>query len=75
VEDHNEDRNIEPRHYRPTRRRQQCHPDTTRKRRALMSALHPKADMCGAKRDVRFVPKATFVATDQIFDDTADIML
>jgi hypothetical protein len=23
-----------------------------------MSALPPKADMCGAKRDVRFVPKA-----------------
>ena len=24
----------------------------------VMSALHPKADMCGATRDVRFVPKA-----------------
>ena len=24
-----------------------------------MSALHPKADMCGATRDVRFVPKRT----------------
>jgi hypothetical protein len=23
-----------------------------------MSALHPKADMCGAMRDVRFVPIA-----------------
>jgi hypothetical protein len=23
-----------------------------------MSALHPKADMCGAKRDVRLVPMA-----------------
>ena len=22
----------------------------------VMSALHPKADMCGAKSDVRFVP-------------------
>jgi hypothetical protein len=22
------------------------------------SALHPKADMCGAKRNARFVPKA-----------------
>ena len=25
-----------------------------------MSALHPKADMCGATRYVRFVPKQTF---------------
>ena len=25
----------------------------------VMSALHPKADMCGATRDVRFVPTAT----------------
>ena len=24
----------------------------------VMSALPPKADMCGVKRDVRFVPKA-----------------
>jgi hypothetical protein len=24
----------------------------------VMSALPPKADMCGAKRDVRFVPEA-----------------
>ena len=24
----------------------------------VMSALPPKADMCGATRDVRFVPKA-----------------
>ena len=24
----------------------------------VMSALHPKADMCDAKRDVRFVPIA-----------------
>ena len=24
----------------------------------VMSALHPKADVCGAKRDVRFVPIA-----------------
>jgi hypothetical protein len=24
----------------------------------IMSALPPKADMCGATRDVRFVPKA-----------------
>jgi hypothetical protein len=24
----------------------------------VMSALNPKADMCGAKRHVRFVPKA-----------------
>ena len=24
----------------------------------VMSALPPKADMCGANRDVRFVPKA-----------------
>ena len=24
----------------------------------VMSALHPKADMCGAKRNVRLVPKA-----------------
>jgi hypothetical protein len=28
----------------------------------VMSALHPKADMCGAKSDVRFVPKADIAA-------------
>ena len=28
----------------------------------LMSALHPKADMCGAQADVRFVPKADIIA-------------
>jgi hypothetical protein len=27
----------------------------------VMSALHPKADMCGATRDVRFVPIADIV--------------
>ena len=27
----------------------------------VMSALTPKADMCGATRDVRFVPKADIV--------------
>ena len=30
-----------------------------------MSALPPKADMCGAKRDVRFVPEADI---DRLFD-------
>ena len=36
-----------------------------------MSALPPKADMCGATRDVRFVPKADIVASSacQLFDD------
>ena len=29
-----------------------------------MSALHPIADMCGAKRDVRFVP----IADMRLFD-------
>jgi hypothetical protein len=27
----------------------------------VMSALHPKADMCSAQADVRFVPKADIV--------------
>jgi hypothetical protein len=42
-----------------------------------MSALPPKADMCGAKRDVRFVPIAdiesvgTPVARDRLFGPPA----
>jgi hypothetical protein len=31
----------------------------------VMSALPPKADMCGATRDVRFVP----IADIRLFDD------
>ena len=30
-----------------------------------MSALPPKADMCSATRDVRFVPKADIVGTQK----------
>ena len=40
-----------------------------------MSALPPKADMCSATRDVRFVPIADIVVTDQILDDTAESTL
>ena len=32
----------------------------------VMSALPPKADMCGATRDVRFVPKADIVPTRRL---------
>ena len=31
-----------------------------------MSALPPKADMCGATRDVRFVPEADIPLVDQL---------
>ena len=31
-------------------------------RKKVMSALPPKADMCGAQADVRFVPKADIVS-------------
>jgi hypothetical protein len=37
--------------------------------RNAMSALPPKADMCGATRDVRFVPKADI---NGLFDDLID---
>jgi hypothetical protein len=40
-----------------------------------MSALPPKADMCGATRDVRFVPKADILFTRQVFEDTAESTL
>ena len=32
----------------------------------VMSALPPKADMCGATKDVRFGPKADIVATSTL---------
>ena len=32
----------------------------------VMSALHPKADMCDAKRDVRFVPKADIALASRL---------
>ena len=37
-----------------------------------MSALPPKADMCGATRYVRFVPKADI---NGLFGDTADALI
>ena len=36
-----------------------------------MSALHPKADMCAATKDVRFVPIADIIITSA-FDTIAD---
>ena len=33
----------------------------------LMSALPPKADMCGATRDVRFGPKADMLVSTNMF--------
>ena len=40
-----------------------------------MSALPPKADMCGATRHVRYVPIADIGAPSQIFADTAESTL
>ena len=37
--------------------------------RIAMSALPPKADMCGATRDVRFVPKADIGRTCGLLGD------
>ena len=34
-----------------------------------------QADMCGATRDVCFVPKADIVFTRQVFEDTAESTL
>ena len=41
--------------------------------RYVVSALHPKADMCGALADVRFVPIADIDATAKVsfYDDCA----
>jgi hypothetical protein len=39
-----------------------------------MSALPPKADMCGATRDVRFVPKADIEGSfDQPISDLLNV--
>jgi hypothetical protein len=38
-----------------------------------MSALHPKADMCGAKADVRYGPKADIgLTSDECSDARQD---
>jgi hypothetical protein len=37
-----------------------------------MSALPPKADMCGATRDVRFVPEADMGRSDEHSDAWQD---
>jgi len=44
----------------------------------VMSALPPKADVCGATRDVRFVPIADISSSDvksAIFNDLVDHLL
>ena len=38
-----------------------------------MSALPPKADMCGATRDVRFVPIADIALFDHLDSHRADV--
>src|SRR5262249_41753382 len=41
----------------------------------VMSALPPKADMCGAVADVRYGPKADIVLTGHACDDAAESTL
>ena len=39
----------------------------------VMSALPPKADMCGALADVRFVPKADIRSYDHLIGETEQL--
>ena len=39
----------------------------------VMSALTPKADMCSAQADVRFVPKADMALLDEPVGDLLDM--